>query len=330
MTQPRVSVLIPTTSQAARLSACLTALAADRSAVPREIVLVLNAASPEVREVAGAAQSARIVESEVNLGVPGGYNRARAAARGELLALLHDDTEVAPGWLDRLAGTLDARPEAGIVGGLVLDADGRLQNAGSILWRDGWARWQWWGETPPAPESFAEIDVVHTVGSSFSLLRAEVFDRAGGLDESLHPGYFVDVTLGMCVRAQGRVVLLDPGARAVHHRGSSSSTAYRMFVSHRNHARFCARWAAQLTAEHEPFVYTPEAYAAAHERARAGAARLAAARRWESAPPPPPFMLDAAAQERRLLAAEAAVRREWAEELERRLAATESGAAPTA
>jgi GT2 family glycosyltransferase len=311
-----VSVLIPTTSQAERLHACLAALAADGSAVPREVILVLNAATDEVRAVAGGAAGVRVLESEVNLGVPGGYNRGRAAARGELLALLHDDTEVAPGWLDRLVATLAAHPEAGAVGGLVFDPDGRLQNAGSILWRDGWARWPWWGETPPAAESFAEVDVVHTVGTSFSLVRAEVFDRAGGLDESLHPGYFVDVTLGMCIRAQGRIVLLDPAARAVHHRGASSSVGYRMFVTHRNHARFCARWATALAAEHEPFAYTPEAYAAAQARARESAARLAAERRWESAPPPPPFALDAAAQERRLLAAEAAVRREWSAELD--------------
>src|SRR5687768_8930716 len=98
---PLVSALILSTNQADRLRACLAALAADGTAVPREVLLLLNGATDEVRAVASAASrnGIRVLESPLNLGTAGGYNRARAAARGELLALLHDDTEVAPGWL---------------------------------------------------------------------------------------------------------------------------------------------------------------------------------------------------------------------------------------
>ena len=318
MSSPLVSILIASTNQAAHLAECLTALRRDGCATPREIVLVLNGATPEVRSVAAAFPEARVLESPVNLGVPGGYNRGRAAARGDLLALIHDDTIVGPGWLDHLVSTLDSHPEAGATGGLVFHPGGGLQNAGSIVWADGWARWQWWGEEAPDPASFAGVDVVHTVGSSFALVRAEALDAAGGLDESLYPGYFVDVTLGMCLRETGRIVLLDPRARAEHHRGASSSREYRMFLSHRNHARFCARWRAVLDRDHEPFSYSPEAYAAAHARARAVAERLRRERRWESAARPERIRLDPAEQERRALEAEEVLRREWSEEIARR------------
>jgi hypothetical protein len=107
-------------------------------------------------------------------------------------------------------------------------------------------------------------------------------------------------------------VLLDPRARAVHHRGASSGKEYRLFVTHRNHARFCARWRAVLDRDHEPFVYTPEAFAAAHRRAREGAERLRRERRWESAPRAAPLRIDPAEQERQALANEALLRREWA------------------
>lgn len=318
--KPRVSILILSTNQAERLRECLAALAADGSTTPREVILVLNDAISEVRAVAAAAP-ARVIDSPVNLGVPGGYNRARTVASGEFLALIHDDTAVAPGWLEQLVATLDRRPEAGAAGGLVFEPNGNLQNAGSIMWQDGWARSLWWGAVAPPAAAFVETDFVHTVGSSFTLVRADAFDRAGGLDESLHPGYFVDITLGMCIREMGQVVLLDPAARAVHHRGASSSVAYRHFIVDRNHARFCARWRATLEAEHIPFVDTPQGYHDARERARQQALAIAARRRWETAPPPPPFALDARAQELRLLAAEAATRKAWAAALEGQLAA---------
>lgn len=328
--KPRASILILTTNQPELLRTCLAALAADGSRTSREIILVLNAVADDLRAIAQTAAGVRIIDSPVNLGIPGGFNRARSCAHGEYLCFLHDDTVVAPGWLDRLVATLDERPEAGIVGGLVLNPDGSLQNAGSVLWRDGWARLSWWGPSAPAPESFVDVDAVHTVASSFSMVRAATFDRIGGLDEALHPGYFTDVTLGMGIREQGQVVLLDPRARAVHHRSQSTEHGYRTFVIDRNHRYFCARWRATLDRDHEPFVDTPAAYAASHERARSGARMRRMERRWEQALPSPRFELDAGAQALRLAAAEAAVRTAWAEELERRLAAAEPRAAPPA
>jgi hypothetical protein len=172
------------------------------------------------------------------------------------------------------------------------------------MWSDGWARNLWWGGAPPEPAQFAQLDAVHTTGSSFSLVRAEVFDAADGLDEGLHPGYFVDVTLGMAIRRQGRAVLLDPRARAVHHKSSSTSAAYREFLVRRNHARFCARWGDDLRDHHEPFVDNPESYRAAHERARTQAARAKRERRWEVSPPPRRLRVDPLAQERSLLETE--------------------------
>jgi GT2 family glycosyltransferase len=318
--EPRVSILVPSSHQADHLRACLAALAADATSVSREIILILNSPSAEVRRVASETAGVTVVESAVNLGVAGGFNRGRSLARGEYLTLIHDDTEVLPGWLDWLVETLDSQPAAGATGGLVLNARGGLANAGSVMWSDGWARNLWWGGAPPEPAQFAQLDAVHTTGSSFSLVRAAVFDAADGLDEGLHPGYFVDVTLGMAIRRQGRAVLLDPRARAVHHKSSSTSAAYREFLVRRNHARFCARWGDDLRDHHEPFVDNPESYRAAHERARTQAARAKREQRWEVSPPPRRLRVDPLAQERSLLETEHRVYRAWIDELEDRLA----------
>ena len=53
------------------------------------------------------------------------------------MVLLNDDAIVEPGWLDWLVQTADTRPDAGAVGGFVLFPDGRIQEAGSVIWNDG-------------------------------------------------------------------------------------------------------------------------------------------------------------------------------------------------
>src|SRR5262249_11859966 len=156
-----------------------------------------------------------------NLGLAGAGNRGRALAKGELLVLLHDDAEVEPGWLEALVEAADRHPEAGAIGGKVLFPDGRLQSAGMILWRDATTSPPWTKGTTPDPAAFDRPRAVDYCGTCSLLVRAAVWDAAGGLDERLFPVYFVDVDLAMAIRRMGRVVLYEPRSVIRHHQGAS-------------------------------------------------------------------------------------------------------------
>ena len=82
---PRASVIIPTASQADMLSRCLRSLASNVSqAMPYEVIVVLNAATDEVRDlVLHHTNGVRVIDSPANLGVAGGYNRGRSVALGQ-------------------------------------------------------------------------------------------------------------------------------------------------------------------------------------------------------------------------------------------------------
>lgn len=76
----------------------------------------MNAATDEVRRVVKEQVSgAIVVDSPANLGVAGGDNRARSVARGQYMALIHDDVDIMPRWLESLVETMLGRPEAGAV-----------------------------------------------------------------------------------------------------------------------------------------------------------------------------------------------------------------------
>jgi GT2 family glycosyltransferase len=248
---PRVSVIIPATATRSLLQACLHSLAVHGPAgIAHEIIVVLNESDGD-ECISREFPDVKFVASPVNLGLAGAGNRARALARGELLVLLHDDAEVEAGWLEAMVDTVDTYPEVGAVGSKVLDPDGRLQNAGMILWRNATTSPPWVGEEPGA-DAFPESRAVDYCGTSSLLVRASAWDAVGGLDERLYPVYYVDVDLAMGLRRAGFVVLYQPRSVIRHHRGAStSSERWRHWVAARNRVVFLEKWASALE-EHEP------------------------------------------------------------------------------
>jgi GT2 family glycosyltransferase len=241
--QPRVSILILAWRQRGLLEACLQALrGSTKGAVPCEVIISLNGAAPDVEAfVRQGTEGARIVESSVNLGFGGGNNRAAHFARGEYLVLLNDDAIVQPEWLEWLVSTADANPRAGAVGSCVLFPDGRVQEAGSILWNDG--------STMPVargmPGDSLEWHFVRPVdyASACSLLvRRTTWDAVGGFDENYFPAYYEDVDLSLAIQARGERVLYEPRSRVCHHESASSDETFKHFLFDRNRRRLVEKW----------------------------------------------------------------------------------------
>jgi GT2 family glycosyltransferase len=307
---PRVSVIIPAGAKPEHLRSCLQALAAHGPReIPFETIVVLNAGGAE--ELREWAPGVRWVCPGVNLGLAGAGNRGRAVARGELLIVLHDDAEVQPGWMEALVETADRHPEAGAAGGLVLFPDGRLQNAGMILWQDGTTSPPWTGEPPPA-SAFDRLRAVDYCGTSSLLVRAAVWDAVGGLDERFYPAYYVDVDLAMAVRRLGRTVLYQPRSSIRHHQGASGNVRFRVFVTQRNRKLFLEKWGSALAMLHEP---REEGSLAAIQRAIARAESFAAGRGAPALHIPERPALDPAEQERRSLESALALQKDYAAHL---------------
>ena len=274
---PRVSVIIPATASLDLLLATLRSIACNVPRhIPIETIVVLNASvAQHVASVNELVNGVVLLPSHVNLGLAGAGNRGRSVASGDLLIVLHDDAEVEPGWLEALVDAADAHPEAGAIGGKVLYPDGRLQNAGMVLWRDATSSPPWTGEAPP-PTAFDEVRAVDYCGTSSLLVRADMWDAIGGLDEQFYPVYYVDVDLAMSIRRLGRVVLYQPASRIRHHRGASTGRRLQAFVAGRNRQLFIDKWGPALD-QHEPVDHAdmPAAIQRATARAACAATQFA-------------------------------------------------------
>jgi len=122
---PRVSVIIPNWNGVRFLPTCLDALRRQTLA-DREVILVDNASSDDsCALVAARYPEVTLLSLSHNAGFAGGVNAGIRASRGEVVALLNNDTEADAHWLEELLGALDRHPQAGSAASKILLFDRR-------------------------------------------------------------------------------------------------------------------------------------------------------------------------------------------------------------
>lgn len=151
MTEPIVSVVVPTFNRPRRLRDCLEGLAAQQFDRPRFEVIVVDDGSP--RPLANPGERItnhlefRIVR-QARAGPGSARNAGAAVARGRYLAFIDDDCVPAPDWLARIVAALEAAPGV-LVGGRVenslranryADASDRISRFAYDYYRDQSAR----------------------------------------------------------------------------------------------------------------------------------------------------------------------------------------------
>lgn len=180
---PLISVVIPTWNGAHHLPTCLQAL--RRQTLPaHEIILVDNASTDNTRElVARDFPEVRLIALPHNKRFAGACNVGIRAANGELIALLNNDTEADPHWLENVAATFERHPEAGFVASKLrlFDRRDRLHSAGDFYSRRGVPGnrgvWQ-------IDDGRYDTEYVFGACGAASVYRRSMLDQIGLLDES--------------------------------------------------------------------------------------------------------------------------------------------------
>ena len=241
----RASIVIVAWGKRAVTARCLESLdAALGDALGREIELVLvdNASPDDTLELFEAWSSrTRVVALPYNRQFAGGCNAGAAAASGDALVFLNNDTIVSEGALEPLVEEALSSGDMGAVGCRLLYPDGTVQHGGVGMIRTAngvvvphHLFHHAAGDLPAARARF-ELDAV--TAACLVMPRA-LFDDLGGFDEGYVNGW-EDVDLCLRIRVAGHRVVYRGDVAIVHDEGR---TRGEVRGGDANSTRFYSRW----------------------------------------------------------------------------------------
>ena len=254
--RPMVSILIANREHKMDVEKCLTSIFKITTWPNYEIVIVENKNSLKKRisyykAIQQKHRNVRIVEWNKTDSCSAVSNYGARFCNGEYLLLLNSDIEViTPDWIEEML-MLAQRQDVGAVGGMLYNPDNTIRNAGVCL-----------GMCGIAGSFFQHVSRnnigymgrllyaqnVSAVSSACMLLRREVWDKVGGLDEDWAMA-FNDVDLCMRIRKAGYLIVWTPYAELTHYEPKSrrtEDTPEKQKCFEGEVLRFQARWAKEL------------------------------------------------------------------------------------
>ncbi len=233
MAEPRVSVIIPNWNGTRYLAPCLASLRKQRFG-DFEVIVVDNASTDDsVEMVQRDYPEVRLVRLPTNKGLTGGVNAGIAEARGDIIVLLNNDTEVDENWLAELVGALDAHPEASMAASKMRLFDRRdvIHSAGDYYRTDGIPgnRGVWEEDTG----QYDNNDHVFGPCGGAAAYRRSLLDQIGLFDEDLFM-YCEDVDMAWRAQLAGHRCVFAPGAVVYHHLSATGGGTLASFYTGRN------------------------------------------------------------------------------------------------
>lgn len=249
---PKVSIIIPVYNQFEYTYNCLRSIRENSGDVSYEIILANDCSTDLTTEIEKIVTNITVITNETNLRFLKNCNNAAKYAKGEYILFLNNDTQVQPDWLKPLVDLIERDEKIGMVGSKLVYADGRLQEAGGILWKDGSA-WNYGNGRKPEDPEFNYVKEADYISGAAIMIKADLWKEIGGFDERFVPAYCEDSDLAFEVRRHGYKVMYQPLSVVVHFEGISNGTdvnsgqkSYQVV----NQQKFYEKWKIVLEAEH--------------------------------------------------------------------------------
>jgi O-antigen biosynthesis protein len=225
---PLISVIVPTRDAVALLRQCVESVL-DKTTYPRFEILVIDNQSANAETLAyfreiSSHPSVRVLRYDQPFNYPAINNFAVQQARGEILCLLNNDTEViSADWLESMAGHL-LQEGVGAVGARLLYPDGSVQHAGVIVDPRNGADHLHAHSGRDDPGYCNRAMIAHessAVTAACMLTWKRLYEKLGGLNEADLPVAYNDVDYCLRLQEAGHRVIFDANVELVHHESAT-------------------------------------------------------------------------------------------------------------
>ncbi len=221
--KPQVSVIVPAHNKFAVTYNCLAALLFAYNEATFEVVVVDDGSSDETATIENMVEGIRVVRHSAAKGFVHACNAGAAAASGDHLVFLNNDTEVTYRWLDELLFAFNHFSSVGLVGAKLIYPGGELQEAGGIIWSDA-SGWNYGRMGNAQQPRYNYTRPVHYCSGAAIMVARTAWDDVGGFSDVFAPAYYEDTDIAFALRAEGYKTLYAPHSTVVHFEGISNGT----------------------------------------------------------------------------------------------------------
>lgn len=244
VSNPDATIVIPVHNKLSLTYHSLASLILANNKASYEVIVVDDCSTDRTTELAEIVENVNIIRNDHNLGFLRNCNKAAKEARGEYLVMLNNDTEVTSGWLDEMLETFERFEGVGMVGSKLIYPDGKLQEAGGIVWANG----QPWNlgnrDNPQSPEWNYARQVDYLSGASLMVPR-NIWEEVNGFSDEFAPAYYEDTDLAFKIRDSGYKTVYAPYSVVVHFEGMSNGRDESQGIKKHqviNAPRFRSKW----------------------------------------------------------------------------------------
>jgi tetratricopeptide (TPR) repeat protein/GT2 family glycosyltransferase len=228
---PDMSVVVVLFNQAGLSLRTLQALA-DQRGVQFETIIIDNASSDSTAPLLERTDGATVVRNTENVGFLRAARQGAALATGRYLVFLNSDAILQEGALAAALQAMQTDPGIGVLGGRVVLTDGRLQEAGNVIFSNGLAVGIGRDEDPFCHAARVRRTTDYVSGV-FLITPLSVWQMLGGFDEAFAPAYYEDTDYCMRAWRAGLRVVYEPEVLIEHLEwGSATGDSARMLIEH--------------------------------------------------------------------------------------------------
>ena len=251
VSEPLVSIILVLYNRVELTLSCLYSIL-HNNFKSLEVIIVDNNSSDRTEELLAKVQGVKFIFNDENRHFLEAANQASQVAQGEYLLFLNNDAQILGDSINQAVKTISQQPDIGAVGGKIILPDGRLQEAGSIIWQDGSCLGYGRGDDPELSQYMFQREVDYCSGA-FLLTPRQLFTELGGFDDIYQPAYYEETDYCVRLHQAGKKIIYDPQVAILHYEfASSENNEQAIDLQQRNQKTFIEQHRIWLQSQYPP------------------------------------------------------------------------------